>query len=204
PDMPRNAILNVKVDHVLPVSRMGACLLEMLAADLPPESEPLAPDDLDYETAADRLEAPAMAMPPGDPTTFTCPDCGGALWEVRGATPMQFRCYTGHAYAPASLEALQRAREEGALWKGLRVLEESAHLSRTLSERMKQRGNHFASERYRKRAAEVLETAEVLRAILMSRSAEAVPSPPPDLDLEVGEEDKNDLETAELDPGERT
>jgi two-component system, chemotaxis family, protein-glutamate methylesterase/glutaminase len=204
PDMPRNALLNVPVDHVLPVSQMGSCLRELLAADLPAVESPAVSAALAYETAADRLEGAPMAMPPGEPTTFTCPDCGGALWESRGDAPMQFRCYTGHAYGPSSLEAMQRSREESVLWRGLRVLEESAHLTRTLAERMKDRGNAITAERYRQRAADALETAEVLRAILANRSAEAVPSPAPEVDLGADAEDNQDLGSRQLEPDEGT
>ena len=206
PDMPRNAIENVPVDHVLPVARMGACLLELLAAELPPARSASADDDLDYETAADRLEARVVhpSHPSGEPSTFTCPDCGGALWELVGDEPLRFRCYVGHGFTSESLESLQRTKEERALWTSLRTLEESARLSQRLEERMSKRGQALSAADFRLRAAEALESAEVIRQILLHRHAEAVQPPAPPVDDDTLAEDKEDRQTSTLDPDEGT
>src|SRR5437660_1668092 len=34
----------------------------------------------------------------GQVSTFTCPECGGSLWQVDEAKLIRFRCHVGHAY----------------------------------------------------------------------------------------------------------
>ena len=58
-------------------------------------SEPLvAPDD--------RLDAEQLADSPGL-SGFSCPDCGGRLWEIQDGGLLRFRCRVGHMYSADSL-----------------------------------------------------------------------------------------------------
>jgi two-component system, chemotaxis family, protein-glutamate methylesterase/glutaminase len=43
----------------------------------------------------------------GSRTALTCPECGGALWEMRDTLPLRYRCHTGHAFPARSLSTLQ-------------------------------------------------------------------------------------------------
>jgi two-component system, chemotaxis family, protein-glutamate methylesterase/glutaminase len=63
---------------------------------------------------------------------FTCPDCGGALWESGALPGGHFRCRTGHAYSPESLLAKQAESLDAKLWAALRALEEGAALARRM------------------------------------------------------------------------
>jgi hypothetical protein len=76
---------------------------------------------------------------PGAPTPLTCPDCGGALWELARGDLVRYRCHVGHAYTADSMVAAQASTVEGALWSALRTLEEKAELSRRMAERADQR-----------------------------------------------------------------
>ncbi|MGH7684765.1 MAG: chemotaxis protein CheB, partial [Vulcanimicrobiaceae bacterium] len=104
-DMPRNAIENVEIDAVCRAAEMGECIsvaLEERAIPLRPQSNP----------GIDR------------PSSFSCPDCSGVLWERTHDGVLHYRCRTGHAYSPASLYARQGDSLEGALWAAIRALEE--------------------------------------------------------------------------------
>ena len=35
---------------------------------------------------------------PGEPSPYSCPECGGVLWELKNGELMRFRCRVGHAY----------------------------------------------------------------------------------------------------------
>ena len=36
-------------------------------------------------------------------TVYTCPDCGGVLWQDGAGRQVAFHCHVGHAYAPEIL-----------------------------------------------------------------------------------------------------
>lgn len=169
PDMPRAAIDAGVADHVLPAAEIAACLGELISIPVIDDTEPILDDPLVYEVAVDRLEAHTVETddPPGEPSTFTCPACGGSLWQKEEGNTLHFRCYVGHAYAPAALDAAQAQRLERALWVSLRTLAETAKLSERLGERMSGHGAKAIAERYRRRAEEARETAGVLRELLL-------------------------------------
>ena len=78
--------------------------------------------------------------PSGEPSGFTCPECGGTLYERRGEKLDHFRCRTGHAYSPESLLAQQAEALEATLWAALRSLEENAALTRRMEKRSRDHG----------------------------------------------------------------
>src|SRR2546421_12976555 len=67
---------------------------------------------------------------PGAPSQFTCPECGGAIWELHDGHLIRFRCHVGHAYSADSFLAEKTVALEGALWGALRSLKENAALAR--------------------------------------------------------------------------
>jgi two-component system, chemotaxis family, protein-glutamate methylesterase/glutaminase len=69
-------------------------------------------------------------QPIATPSTLTCPDCGGSLWEMNDARALRYRCHTGHAFAPLSLERAQQDAAEHALWNAVRALRERELLLR--------------------------------------------------------------------------
>jgi two-component system chemotaxis response regulator CheB len=83
----------------------------------------------------------------GSPSVFTCPDCGGTLWEVDDEGFLHFRCRTGHSYNSNSMLAVQRDSIEQSLWSAIRVLEERADLLRRIGRRARDRGDHRMADR---------------------------------------------------------
>ena len=67
-----------------------------------------------------------------DPSTLTCPDCGGALWELKHRRPLRYRCHTGHAFTAGSLQNLQAELSEHAMCS-VRALQEREFLLRRLA-----------------------------------------------------------------------
>ena len=100
---------------------------------------------------------------PGEPTPFTCPECGGVIWELADGELTRFRCHVGHSFSAESMLELQSDSVETALWTALRVLEERADLLRRLAGRQHERGHEFSAKGFERRAREVSERAEVLR-----------------------------------------
>lgn len=137
PDMPRNALNQVKVDYCLPVSAMGELLHKLLQTRV---GKMLAiPKDIQTETdIAKRVLSDLPAVNSlGDQVPFNCPGCGGVLWKIKKNDTLRYRCHTGHAYTADSLLAEQNMKIEETMWTALRMFEERRNLLLTLSKTQK-------------------------------------------------------------------
>ena len=72
----------------------------------------------------------------GVPSAFSCPECGGVLWELKDGNMVRFRCRVGHAYSANNLREEQADAIETALWAAMRALEEKAALEARVSRSM--------------------------------------------------------------------
>src|SRR5437764_688135 len=141
PSMPRSAIDHVAVDHVVPLAEMGKLLVELVHENLSDDpvtrTQPGHVDLLATEDAMVAMDPGIVRQPerPGVPSPFSCPDCGGVLWELEDGAVLRFRCRTGHAWTAASLVAQQETAVEDALWAALRALEETAAHNQRLADR---------------------------------------------------------------------
>jgi two-component system, chemotaxis family, protein-glutamate methylesterase/glutaminase len=106
-----------------------------------------------------------------EPSGFTCPDCGGSLYERPGEQPLHFRCRTGHAFSPESLLAKQSDSLEAALWAALRSLEENAAMARRMEKRAREHGNEMSRRRYERRGQEADKHSKLLRSMLEAGGA---------------------------------
>ena len=107
-------------------------------------------------------------------TIFTCPDCGGVLWQGGEGPVLRFRCHVGHAFAPEVLLSQKSEELETALWSSLRLLKEKATLTLQLANRTRTSGNGNAAqaERIADQARLDERHAQVIQELL-----EAMPSP---------------------------
>ena len=103
---------------------------------------------------------------PGEPSAFSCPDCGGVLWEIEDGEYTRFRCRVGHAFSPETMLGAQSEVLEEALWGALKTLEESATLSRRLAATERERGHRWLMKRFQERESEARQRAEVIRKVL--------------------------------------
>ena len=62
----------------------------------------------------------------GAPSTFSCPDCNGTLWEISNASPTRYRCHTGHAFTLRTLEKTLTETLDTSLWSAIRALQEKS------------------------------------------------------------------------------
>ncbi len=166
PSMPTSAILNVDVDHVVPLAEIPGLLVDLCRQPVvDPDPDPDPEEGRDMKDENDRGQDPEEK---GVPSDLTCPACGGSLRESRVEGVVHFRCRTGHAYSPETLFAKQTDTIEEALWAALRSLEENASLARRMERRMRDLRDIApgALDRYTRRASEAEQHAEVLRKIL--------------------------------------
>jgi two-component system, chemotaxis family, protein-glutamate methylesterase/glutaminase len=174
PDMPRNALQSVPVDHCLPVAQIGV-LLGRLAREKVEVPEP-PPRPLLEREALIALNGGTVDLepPPGKPSQFSCPSCGGVLNEIHDGNLLRFRCQVGHAYGPEALGSAQEQEFEGALWAALRALEEQAALCRRLAVRARELSQGRSAERFDERALSSEQQARLVREALRSGLAEPV------------------------------
>lgn len=147
PDMPRNALNNVKVDYCLPITEMGALLYKIIPRKL--QKRKLVPKDVLIEAKiAERVLSDLSSVNKlGDQVPFNCPGCGGVLWKVEKDSNFRFRCHTGHAYTAASLFAEQTSKIEETMWTALRMFEEHKNLLTEMARGKKGVGSQSALER---------------------------------------------------------
>lgn len=171
PDMPSNAIATGSVDHVLRieaiVERVAALVRDRLEDSTVTEDEPNQLE-AEIETAKFNPEGMEDALAHGRPSAFSCPECGGVLWQLDDQDILRYRCRVGHAYSAQSLAAEQGYALEEALWAALRALEENEALARNLAERARKGGSARLAARYEERADEVGQHASLLRSVLVN------------------------------------
>ena len=147
PDMPTNALNQVKVDYCVPISGMGDILLKLTARKA--ENQVPIPEDLRREALiAERVLSDLDAVNAlGKQVPFNCPGCGGVLWKMNEGSLLRYRCHTGHAYTAASLLAEQTGKIEETMWVALRMFEERRNLLTTISKEQKGAAARSAKER---------------------------------------------------------
>lgn len=173
PDMPLSALHNVPVDHQLPLARIGAQIVESVNAPLrkaPGENGPKL-DRMKLETRMAEMDSDAMEEDdrPGKPSAFSCPDCGGVLWEIQDDEFMRYRCRVGHAFSPETMLGAQDDVLEEALWTALKTLEESARLSDRLAATERTRGHEWMARRFDEKGQEAKTRAESIRRFLVTQ-----------------------------------
>jgi two-component system chemotaxis response regulator CheB len=148
-EMPRAALQHTAVDYVLPVHEIAETL-HMLAQQ--PDEERGGTVMQDPAEAAQEAIEQAFAEQvqgrrAGDITPYTCPECGGALWQIQDERFAHFECHVGHTFGPSGLLQVQSEILESALWRCVRMLREKATLTRQLAARARTRGDEIAALR---------------------------------------------------------
>ncbi|MBW8727724.1 MAG: chemotaxis protein CheB [Inquilinus limosus] len=168
PDMPRNALATTEADHMAALDAMPSLLARLVASaagrpvPVPPEiqleADIMARRHGDEMAALDRL---------GQRSVFTCPDCGGVMWELHDGDALRYRCHLGHAYSAASLgHAMSGAVVEG-METALRTLEERGRMLRRLGEQADQQGQAQSARLWSERAQVFGQQADAIRAALL-------------------------------------
>jgi two-component system chemotaxis response regulator CheB len=168
PSMPQNALDHVRVDYCLPVDEIGALLRRLV------HTEDVSAGTPTRRSALAKAEAKELTMPederdkPGQPSPYSCPECGGVLWELRDGELLRFRCRVGHAYSTETLTTEQALTVEHSLWTALRALEEQSAIRRRLADRARRRQHDTSADLLDSRVRELDEHAQRVRDLLLS------------------------------------
>jgi two-component system chemotaxis response regulator CheB len=174
PGMPAAAIARDHPDRVLPLGEIASAVVQSLSSLS--QEEPVSENDrqeMSLETSFAALDRNAVSAstPPGSPSSFSCPACGGVLWEVDDGELLRFRCRVGHAYTADAVVDAEDESVEAALFAALRALHERSDLATRVAGRLRERGGRGAS-RFDRIAEEALEQAELIRRTLLERDGE--------------------------------
>jgi two-component system, chemotaxis family, protein-glutamate methylesterase/glutaminase len=143
--MPQSAIEYVAVDYIVPLSEIASLLKRLVDEQAADEAAYLVPKDMinEVEMAAMNKDILNEREHIGTPSVFSCPECGGVLWEIQDGTLLRFRCRVGHAYTIETMLAQQDEAIEEALWVALKTLEENASLTHRMLQHAHQRGHSW-------------------------------------------------------------
>jgi two-component system chemotaxis response regulator CheB len=151
PSMPVSVLAVTTAHDVLPVAEMGEALRRY-------SETPVA--TLEADTRHEGREPETGATPSG----FACPECRGALWELREGDRARYRCRVGHAYSEEAMVTAQGTAVEAALWTALEGLEERSELLQRIAKRMQDQPR--THHRFTADARNAKDRAAIIRRIL--------------------------------------
>jgi two-component system chemotaxis response regulator CheB len=173
--MPQNAWEIAGADHVLPLVEIAPLLTRLAREPVSDDGDANMPDPLDHmpELVNRDMSAQEDGARQGALTVFTCPECGGAMWQVDQSELVRFSCHVGHAFYADKLLAEQSEVLEAALWTAVRTFKEKTVLARQLAARERVRGNLTSAERFEDEA----QVAEQYAELIHERVLKTLPTP---------------------------
>jgi two-component system chemotaxis response regulator CheB len=135
PSMPESVLACVVADHCLAAGHMAEILV---GYDAPPfERLTPVPAVMEVEhklTAMETILAGRSELERvGRPSAYSCPECGGVLYQLQDERLLRFRCSQGHAWSVLSLLSALAELREAALSNSARIASEEAELARQLA-----------------------------------------------------------------------
>lgn len=154
--MPQNATEIAGVDHLVPAAGLPHLLVELVREPVTSHSGGQAMDPIESmpATVDKDMNDQVHNKRRGDVSVFTCPECGGSLWQVDETGLIRFRCHVGHAYNGEILLAEQTETLEAALWTAVRIFREKSVLSRQIAAGERDRGNDATAARFEEQATQ--------------------------------------------------
>jgi two-component system chemotaxis response regulator CheB len=159
PGMPLNAIEYVEPDYIQPIEDLVDTLVRLTATGRVARRKEGVMDEPAPDPSAEDAQ-------PGELAPFSCPDCGGTLWETRNGDVTSYRCRVGHAFSISALAAKNADAVEHALWVAYRALEEKAAVSRRVARRLTGADRHASATRFERQADVAARQAGVLKTVL--------------------------------------
>jgi two-component system chemotaxis response regulator CheB len=177
PAMPLNAMRRGEVDYVLPVEEMPRVIMGLLMNGRP--SRARTSPSKRARTGALSPERPGApdALRTGEfdgpPSPFTCPDCGGTLWEIKENGLVRYQCHVGHGFNSESLRDGMDEKLEDTLCTALRAIEENIELRSRMRMRAEDRRLSAFTASLDQEIADLKQRASALRGLLLGSRDEA-------------------------------
>jgi two-component system chemotaxis response regulator CheB len=143
-------------DHIVSADGLAKLLVDLVRQPVSTDGDPDMAEVDPMEDLPTIMDADAEAQERGERrgaiSVFTCPECGGALWQVNEKKLVRFRCHVGHAYLGEVLLDGQAANLEAALWTAVRIFKEKTVLARQVAGQQRRGGNAESAERFEEEA----------------------------------------------------
>jgi two-component system, chemotaxis family, protein-glutamate methylesterase/glutaminase len=159
PSMPMSAIAAADPEYVVPAASLADVLAQLARTPVA-----VVEGEVDMSLDPDPAELDEPSRPVGPASGFTCPECSGALWEMRDGALVRYQCRVGHTYSEEAMVEAQGASVEAALWTALEVLEERGELMQRIAARMTDRPR--TERRFRAAARDAADRAALIRRAL--------------------------------------
>jgi two-component system, chemotaxis family, protein-glutamate methylesterase/glutaminase len=166
PSMPRSAIRHVAVDHIHSLAEMPELLTKLTRTPRPPPVQVDEGIQMEALIAAQEMRDMDHRARSSPISPITCPECHGAMQEIRDGSFFRYRCHTGHAFTLESLRSLQAEAWERALYSAFRAQQERAIVVRRMADEASKLGDKAHAQKLRERAKSYEEGAELLRRLI--------------------------------------
>jgi two-component system chemotaxis response regulator CheB len=166
PDMPMSVLNAMKVDYCVPLEKMGAIITEKSqnGAD---NVAPAPPEVVAEAAIAERVAVDIEDLKEiGEKALYSCPDCGGGLWQIKSEKNPRYRCHVGHVFTQNELEVRQRQALENTLWIALRMMEERRSLLKKMADEERSKGWIQNAQHKAERALDLEEHINRLKQLL--------------------------------------
>lgn len=152
--MPLSATRVAGADHVVSAQELPDLLVQLIQRPAAARGELAMPDPIEKMPARvlRDMEEQIGNGRCGRVSLFTCPECGGSLWQVDEKELIRFRCHVGHAYQAETLMGEQSEKLEAALWTAARIFKERCLLARQLANQERRRNQPDAAARFEEQA----------------------------------------------------
>ncbi|ASZ10755.1 chemotaxis protein CheB [Chitinophaga pendula] len=165
--MPDNAINAVRVDHIVPVTRIGALLDTLINKEIPEnngsETGDIKRTWMEVQIAMEEKTFHQNIFEHAAPSPFTCPECHGVLAAITEGDRIRFRCHTGHAFSADSLLAGITENIEETLWNAIRSVQESMLLLNHMGDHFAEANQPKIAAMYFRKAKEAMQRADLVR-----------------------------------------
>lgn len=171
PDMPRSAVENEHPQYILPLSEIAAKLTELTKEQLVIEEGKMRGGDTSNADDLVRREIEAAEQGrEGQQIGISCPDCGGALFEIHDGNLVRFRCRIGHTFSPETMVSAHNEGVETALWAAVRILEEQQSLYGRIANGHREANRTMLVDRFERRANEARDQANMIRQVIEQKT----------------------------------
>jgi len=157
PMMPQNVVQQVGADFCLPLAEIPSTLTRLIEQS---KSKKEKPRKLNSRTNGSKTKSTKTEM---EPPALSCPECGGALLELKDGKVVQYRCHVGHTYSQDTFTEAHSEALERALWVALRKLNEQKSFSQQLAARST---NGEGRQRFEEHAVTAEHDMQLLHEIL--------------------------------------
>jgi two-component system chemotaxis response regulator CheB len=170
--MPENAARLAGLDHMVRIEQLAPLLVQLVQEQEPTTSDQGAQnmDPMEHmiEIVDQDMAQQAMNGHRGEVSVFTCPERGGALWQVDETGIVRFRCHVGHSYRAELLLSEQTEALEAALWTAARTFREKSVLASQIAHNERRGGDADTAARFKEQARQAAQFGRLIEHYLLN------------------------------------